>query len=141
MRHLIELDGFTREDADRLGRRVWALVRRNYSGVPPYVAEPEDLFQIAALAIVKGHRRFDRTRGASADTWAFIKATRGIQDALRQLTHNRAGREDHGLKFVPLDTPLPGDGGLTVADVLSDGFEFEDPFAADNLASALARLP
>ncbi|MBO6060486.1 MAG: sigma-70 family RNA polymerase sigma factor [Clostridia bacterium] len=65
-----------------------ALARRFSNGG----GEPEDLFQIACLGLVKAARRFDPGRGAAFSTYAFIIMEGELRRALRDTAASGPGR-------------------------------------------------
>ena len=127
------------DDIRELAPAVRALIGRYFPRVPHNVADPDDLFQAAMVAIVRAAPRFDSSRGSKWSTWALLKAYRAMQDELRRVS---PGTRVQWAYVASLDEPLQtAEDGATRGEMLEDeAFEFPDPIRARALDRAVGEL-
>lgn len=119
---------------------IQGLVRLHFRTVPDHIASPEDLVQIAMIAVLKAAQRWNPDGGASFKNYACTRAHGAIRDYLRKAAFG--GRHHHAdVQLVSLDAPIDNESGATLADLVADTYEPGDPFLAEAINEAIASLP
>jgi RNA polymerase sigma factor for flagellar operon FliA len=110
------------------------------------ILDDRDFFQFGIEGLSEAIDRFDPEYGTKFETYA-IKRIRGkIIDELRKLQKKKSGKSDIVYTNVSIDTPIAGDEGFTLSDILPSDYdnpdvEMEKNEAVSMLGAAIKTLP
>ncbi len=124
-------DAEARDKIIRHNLRLVAHIAKKYYASP---ADQEDLISIGTIGLIKAVNSFDSAKGARFATYA----ARCIENEI--LMQFRAGKKSQN--DVSIQDPLDGepDGGLTLNDVMADGFNMHEDFERKEEARTLHQV-